>query len=317
MTGQQQVIHLACAADENYAVYCAAMLHSALKSCRPLRIQVHFLHPPELSSLALQRLAQLVEGEGGIFRPVAISPERVRGLHASGIFPSVIWYRVLLPDLLPELDRILYLDCDTLVVDTLAPLWLTDLTGCYVAAVRNLIEPKLATRHHAFGIPPAQTYFNSGMLLFNLELMRQDRCIERLLEHARHYRQRSIWPDQDSLNYALGPKCRLLHPRWNSQNSFFFWPEAREAFGEQTLVEATGTPAILHFEGPEDRKPWHYLNTHPYRARYWQHLRATPFPVPAPAGRNWRNILRRYLPERLFEVLRRIAGIRRVFRQTA
>lgn len=298
------VIHLACAADEKYVVYCAAMLHSALVSCNQQRLEIHFLHPENLPNQTLQRLHTLVEDSGGRLNPIAIGAHLVQELPSTGYFPNIVWYRTLLPQLRPELDRVLYLDCDTLVLDTLLPLWETDLRGFYVAAVQNLIEPALATRHHALGIPPTQTYFNSGVLLMNLDLMRRENCVERLLEHARQYGAKSIWPDQDSLNYVLGPKCFFLHPRWNCQNSFFFWEQAREVFGEALLAEATRYPAILHFEGPADNKPWHYLNKHPHRERYWQHLRSTPFPVPSPEGRTLKNALRRYLPERAYKRLR-------------
>lgn len=300
----QPVIHLACAADEKYAVYCAAMLHSALESCAPLSLEVHFLHPENLSELTLRRLRDLVECTGSKFSPTMIEADAVQDLPGTGYFPKIIWYRSLLPQLKPELDRVLYLDCDTLVLDTLLPLWETDLRGHLVAAVQNLIAPALATRHHALGIPPTQTYFNSGVLLMNLELMRREHCVERLFKHARQYRAKSIWPDQDSLNKVLGTKCHFLHPRWNCQNSFYYWPQAREVFGDVVLAEATRFPAILHFEGPPDTKPWHYLNAHPFREHYWRHLRATPFAVPPMWGRTLKNVLYRYLPQSVYGGLR-------------
>lgn len=309
------VIHLACAADEKYAAYCAAMLHSAIQSCDQQRLEVHFLHPESLSDVTLQRLRTLVETGGGRLHPIAVGSDLARGFPLSGYFPNIVWFRTLLPQLRPELDRILYLDCDTLIVDSLLPLWETDLQTFYVAAVQNLIEPALATRHHALGIPPSQTYFNSGVLLMNLDLMRRDHCVARLLEHARQYGAKSIWPDQDSLNYVLGPKCLFLHPRWNCQNSFYYWAQAREVFGEKTLSEATRSPAILHFEGPQDNKPWHYLNRHPFRERYWHHLRSTPFPAPQPEGRTLKNILRLHLPVGVYECLRSLRRSLKAFRR--
>ena len=272
------------------------MLHSALESCHPIRLEIHLLHPEDLPKQTLQRLQALVEGGGGVFHPSAIGEEAVRNLPDTWYFPKIIWYRSFLPQLRPELDRILYLDCDTLIVDTLQPLWETDLEKFRVAAVLNLIVPELATRHHSLGIPPGQPYFNSGMLLMNLDRMRREHCIEQLFDHAARYAGQSVWPDQDSLNYVLGPECLFVHPRWNCQNSFFYWPQATEAFGEAVLAEATRSPAILHFEGPPETKPWHYLNDHPYRERYWRHLRAIPWPTPSPSGRTLKNILRRYLP---------------------
>jgi lipopolysaccharide biosynthesis glycosyltransferase len=290
------VIHIACAANEKYVGYCAAMLHSAFAKAGGARLEIHFLHPEDLPEASLRRLRDMVEGFGGRFSPAAIDENALAALPRTWYFPRIIWYRILLPELRPGLDRVLYLDCDTLIMDSLLELWQTDLEQFYVAAVQNLIEPRFATRHHSMGIPPGQVYFNSGVLLLNLKLMREQGCVERIYEYAARYGSRSVWPDQDALNHVLGPKCHLLHPRWNCQNSFFFWPQARDVFGEKALAEATRAPAILHFEGPPETKPWHYLNNHPFRAKYWQHFRSTPFPAPPPEGRTARNMLRRYLP---------------------
>lgn len=305
-------IHLACAANERYVPWCSAMLHSALAN-GGARLCVHFLHPEDLPAAALAGLRALVEDGDGNFHPTPIKSQDIDFLPGTWNFPNIIWYRTLLPRLRPELDRILYLDCDTLVLGSLKPLWRTSLDGLYVAAVRNLIEPKLSTRHHALGIPPEQTYFNSGVLLMNLAAIRRDNCPERIFEHARCYHGQSLWPDQDSLNYVLGPRCAFLHPRWNCQNSFFYWPQAVEAFGAQALAEATGSPGILHFEGPPETKPWHYLNRHPYRERFWRHLHATSFRHLRPEGRTFKNMLRLYLPGRLYAGLR---DLRRWMRST-
>lgn len=270
------------------------MLRSVLDHSGVSDVHIHFFHDPALPRSVLDRLRALTGLTHAQLEATAVAPELVKDLHATTDITRPAWYRSFLPNLRPQLDRILYLDCDTLVVDSLRPLWETPLAGLLVAAVRNVIEPKLATRHHALGIPEDQPYFNSGVLLMNLELMRHENCTARIVQHARRHGSELIWADQDSLNYVLGARCHYLHPRWNCQNSLFFWPEARETFGAAVVDEAVQRPAILHFEGPGFAKPWHYLNRHPYRRKYWQHLRATPFPVPPQEGRTLQNMLTRY-----------------------
>jgi lipopolysaccharide biosynthesis glycosyltransferase len=103
---------------------------------------------------------------------------------------------------------------------------------------------------------------------------------------------------------ALAPKCRFVHPRWNCQNSLFFWPEAREVFGDATVDEAIANPAILHFEGPELAKPWHYLCEHPLREQFWTHVRQTPWPDPPIQGRTLKNMARKHLPPGVLTPLR-------------
>jgi lipopolysaccharide biosynthesis glycosyltransferase len=292
-------LHVACAADDNYVAHAAAMLHSVLMNSGGLPVHVHFMHDPALAAGSLRRLRRMVESSGGRFDAIAVAPEEVAGLHVMRETSRPAWYRTFLPALRPQLDRVLYLDCDLIVVDSLRPLWETRLDGHLVAAVQNVIEASLVTRHHALGIPPDQTYFNSGVLLMNLERMRRERSHERVLEHARAHGDKLIWVDQDSLNLVFGSRCLFLHPRWNTQTSMFYWPEAEAVLGKQRVAEALADPAIVHFEGPDLSKPWNYLCKHPYRERYLHHRRGAGWPDPVPERRNWRRGLLRLLPMRV------------------
>lgn len=294
-----RTLHLACAADEKYLPHCAAMLHSALSHLDGLSAEVHFLHEPGLPAAQIGRLRALCESRGAGFDPLAVPNEMIEGLHATRHIARTAWYRTFLPALRPDLDRALYLDCDTLVVNSLKPLWETPLDGVFVAVVRNVIASELATRHHALELPPGQVYFNSGVMLMNLALMREQGCIERIVAHGRRHERKLIWADQDSLNLVYGANCRFLHPRWNCQTSLFLWPEAEGVFGAEVVAEAVSDPAIIHFEGPGPSKPWNYLCKHPYRRRYYEHLTAAGWEAPPEEGRDWRRAAIRLLPMRI------------------
>jgi lipopolysaccharide biosynthesis glycosyltransferase len=291
-------IHVACAADEAYAPHCAAMLHSLISCQRASDVHIHFLHHPRLSSSVIERLRLMVVTLGAEIRFHPIADHTVAGLPEMGRISSVMWYRAFLPELLPNLDRILYLDCDTIVMDDLHLLWETDLDGYLLGAVKNVFERDVAGRAHDLGLAGPEQYFNSGVLLLNLGEWRREDCSRRLLDYARANASRLVWPDQDALNVIMARRWYSLHPRWNSQNSLFYFVHARTVFGDQMVREATQQPGILHFEGGELAKPWHYLCKHPFRQEYYRHLRATPFPVLPPEGRTLRNGMLRLLPMR-------------------
>lgn len=287
-------MHIACAADEAYVGHCAAMLHSLLTQNPNNETSVHFLHAPQFPLAFRQQLQAFVERNGGRITFHAIDDGCVTDLPRAGRLPKVMWYRIFLPDLLPEVDRVLYLDADTLVLDELGPLWHTPMGNAYVAAVSNVFEPQFADRPTQLGLEPAQEYFNSGVLLLNLAAMRAAGCTATLVDYAQH--GELLWPDQDALNVVLGSRRVCLHPRWNCMNSVFLFPQADDVFGAEAVHAAQTRPAIVHFEGPELAKPWHYLSHHPYRKTYAMHRRATPWPNAVIEGRNWRNRLLRPLP---------------------
>ncbi|HZR35111.1 MAG TPA: glycosyltransferase family 8 protein [Nevskia sp.] len=307
-------LHIACAADQRYAAYCAAMLRSLLEVHGGEPLTVHFLHGPDFPSGALEKLRDLVQSRPqAVFRGHVIGAERLAQLPLTPYFGPAMWYRLFLPELLPELDRVLYLDVDTMVVDRLDELWHTPLEGKSVAAAESVVQPALRPRVAELGLPAGQGYFNSGVLLFNLERMRRTGAMARLIELARSQAGTWLWPDQHLLNVVLGPERVPLHPRWNCLNAVWFWRGlAGETYGRAAAAEARARPAILHFEGPGMAKPWHYLCKHPARARWRAHLRRTPFAPPPLLGRNAWAVLIRPLPAALIPYMLRVeARLRR------
>ena len=271
-------IHVAVATDSAYLPWSATLLRSALLQHPDGSLHFHLLHADNLRSEDVDRLREMVDGGGGELDLHAVGSSGVAQLPAVEPFGPVAWLRLKLPDLLPELDRVLYLDADTLVLAPITPLWQTSLDGAPVAAVANVVEPAQHAHVAAIGIADAAQFFNSGVLLMNLDLMRQEDTFKRLASFADAHREQLLWPDQDSLNGVFAGRWLHLHPRWNAQNSLWFWRDwAESVFGAEQVREATSEPAILHFEGPSMRKPWHYLCEHPRRDDYRRILAQTPW----------------------------------------
>ncbi|MBI2382590.1 MAG: glycosyltransferase family 8 protein [Gammaproteobacteria bacterium] len=220
--------------------------------------------------------------------------------------PGIMWYRIFLPELLPEQSRVLYLDADTLVVDSLLPLWDSDLGDCVIGAVTNVLEPQHRQRPAQLGLSDSSGYFNSGVLLMNLDLMRKEDSTRQIVEHAARHGHHLLWPDQDALNVVFAGKRHPLHPRWNCMNSLFHFPYSRDVYGEVQLREAVAAPAILHFEGPGHAKPWHFENRHPFRRQYYRHMRGTGWPMPRPVGLSAIAVLRRLVPAPVRGLLRQM-----------
>ena len=286
--------HLACATEGAYVPHSAAMLHSVLSHTGADRVTVHYMHDPALSRTTLDRLTRLVEGLGGTIEFLPIPDERLAGLPTEGFTLKATWYRIFLPDLLPGVDRILYLDGDLLALESLEELWSTDLTGHTAAAVANVLPHHYAECLNAAGLDPS-SYFNAGVMLMNLEAMREEGSSAALLAYGRERADRLVLRDQDVLNAVLGPSCLSLHPRWNCMNALFVFPWAEEVFGSERLGQARRDPAIRHFEGPFFNKPWHLTGDPEARAVYKAHRSATPWPRYKPDGLTPANITRRLL----------------------
>ncbi|MEQ1438039.1 glycosyltransferase family 8 protein [Fontimonas sp. SYSU GA230001] len=306
------MIHLACIAEGAYLRHTGAMLHSALSQTLPDRCTVHVLHERPIADDERDRLAGVVAGLRGELRWLQLAEDAARGFPDGG-FPRAVWFRVLLPELLPGLERVLYLDSDLIVRQSLVPLWRTDLGGALLGAVTNPLYPfQPPYPQQALGIARPEDYFNSGVLLLDLARMRAEGSARALAQVAAT--RPGLWyPDQDALNLVCRDRWHRLHPRWNAQSTFFELSDRDLPVPAVEAAEARTDPAIVHFIGP--LKPWTYLCRHPLRALYAEHARATPWGVPPLEGRTLRNAVLRQLPmaaiDRWFALERWLARKRR------
>jgi lipopolysaccharide biosynthesis glycosyltransferase len=269
------------------------MLLSALDHRDGADLQIHYLHPPELPRTDREAITAMVAREGGEISFLEVPDEAVAGFPIEGFTLKATWYRVFLPELAPEVDRVVYLDADVLVLDDLGELWRTELGDHLLAAVTNLHQWDHAGRPEAIGLPAGVEYFNAGVLLLDLARMRAEGTSRALRSFAIENAERLDWRDQDALNLVLGRRRLPLHPRWNVMSSILLFPWAGDVFGERAVREARESPAIRHFEGPALNKPWHYLCEHELRERYVQLRERTPWPHVRIEGRTPANVARR------------------------
>lgn len=285
-------LRIACASGAAWAPHCAAMLHSVLTHAPGRSVEVNYLAGPDFATSDEALMAGMVEGLGGSIEFHRIA-ERVATMPTLDHVPTNMWLKIYLPELLPDADRVLCLDVDTIAVDSLVPLWETDLTDSYVAAVTNVFQLDHLGLVAALGIEDPRDYFNSGVMLLNLDLMRRDDCMRRLHELATDPEINLQWADQDALNLVLGPRRLALHPRWNCTNAVLNFEWSQYVFGSPVVSEARRNPAIRHFEGHTYQKPWHLLCDGELHERYAEHRSQTPWPRWRPDGITAPNLLRR------------------------
>jgi lipopolysaccharide biosynthesis glycosyltransferase len=179
-------------------------------------------------------------------------------------YTHAVYNRLLLPDLLPEAQQIVYLDVDLVVRRDISELLDFDLGDAPVAAVRDAFMPTLRSAIPGCGPDPWNgvgdlPYFNSGVMVINADVWRKELIGPRAIEIIRTTKPTLKWLDQDALNILTGGRWVELDRRWNVfsitdqlRNS----APHRGAIGwsarEQGRLERESF--VLHFVGP--RKPW-------------------------------------------------------------
>jgi lipopolysaccharide biosynthesis glycosyltransferase len=195
------------------------------------------------------------------------------------------YYRFLIQDILPDFDKVIYLDSDLIVQDDISKLYGIELGNNLIAAVRdvdylgnlNLKDSgRFAYTKTVLGMDNPYDYFQAGVLVLNTKALRKDIPSSIWLEEAKDTRY--IYNDQDILNARCEGRVTFLDPAWNVMHDGCQRINAACSHAPapvfQEYLDARSHEKIIHYAGAE--KPWNTLNCD--RAlEYWLYARKTPF----------------------------------------
>jgi lipopolysaccharide biosynthesis glycosyltransferase len=190
-------------------------------------------------------------------------------------------YRLRLEELLPaDVERVIYLDTDLVVLDSLAPLWSSGTAAQTTLAVRSGRTPWICGAGglpwKELGLAPDLPYFNAGVLVIPLDRWRSAQVGERALELMR--RRQIPLGDQGALNAVLAGNWEKIDPRWNLAGGHID-PDGSLAWfteGVEVMTAAIAHPAVVHFaRGGSLGRPWQLHCTHPFRDRWFEMLDRT------------------------------------------
>lgn len=263
-------IHLAYMTDRNYLPYVETSIYSAYKNKKLATFyQVHII-AKDFTAADIKEIKRLEKDK----LKINIYPAKPLNLDMShlGRFASfeISLQKLFISEYL-KIDKVLYLDADTLVLDDLSTAYQTDLKNNYVAAVKDGLMYQHPEHIAEIGLAWRGFYFNSGIMLLNLKAIRQDNIIKSALIYFNTHQE--IFGDQDVLNVVFKDKVAPLSYRYNCNSTFF--EEQSAAFLSKFYEEHVPTPpqkvyetaAILHFAG---HKPWTPYFNHSYLKSLWQ-----------------------------------------------
>lgn len=254
------MINLLFSADENYIQHLTVVLHSIYDNNKENRFRIFFFVSG--NTLLHKKLLLTIKELGFEYEIISVDPSDFNIFHTSHHATLANYYRLHLAKLLPaDVQKVIYLDSDIIVKGNLKELWETDIAKYAIGAV----EEKNIHRHAELGIPPQYTYFNSGVMLINVNYFRETGFFEKAKSYYTQNRDNILWWDQDIMNALLYDKTYLLPFKWNLKTDDF----------QTGSPEITREVCIIHFTG--SFKPWHYKNAHPRKDDYFYYLRKTRF----------------------------------------
>lgn len=192
--------------------------------------------------------------------------------------------RLFISSVMPEtLSRVLYLDCDIIVNESLSELWNLDLQGNTIGALMDAFSKQYRAN---IDLEPMDVMFNSGVMLVDLNRWKAKDIEGRLKDFIIKKRGKIQQGDQGALNAVLSKDTYCFEPRFNSVTIYYdfsykelmVYRKPPEFYSEDIIREAVERPVLVHFTTSFlSRRPWIEGCNHRYVNKWLEYKNMTPW----------------------------------------
>lgn len=281
----QKRLSVVYATDDNYAQHVAVSIMSLLKTSNEAIQYDLFLLGNNLSVTNRSKLTSIVKQYNASIQIIDIT--NLQDKLPSDIDVAKLsistYSRLFLADLLPvSIERILYLDCDTLITQDLSALADYPMTDISVYGVEDMMYPEMKVR---IGLKPNDKYINAGVLLINLKRWREISATSRFLTFINKFDGKVPHLDQGVINGVLLDKG-ILPLKYNAQsplyaihryNDLLRFHSLNSYYSPQEVSMARRKPVIIHYTSFFVERPWFKFCLHPQKGLYRSLLKKTPY----------------------------------------
>ena len=288
---QRAAIPIVFIADKNYFSYTTVTIQSIIKCATPSNYyDMIILEDGTINHNDKQRLANIL--------PTNFSVRFFNAKYYMEYYNfESFWHTRLnlmpylkgfIPNILRHYDKALFVDGDLLFLEDAAGLYSTELNGNLLAATRDCIVAYVQSpfwkRKREYcktygNMHNPLNYFNSGVLLLNLKAIRNESdFLNKFILHSQFKHIDRCNHDQDSLNFTLEKRVKILPGKYNFQCNIL-QPENYDFLSydlRNNIEQQKKDICILHFDGDKS-KPWKLIHHSPYSDLWWQYARQTPF----------------------------------------
>lgn len=254
------------AINKDYVQHLSVVMTSIILNNKDEFLNFHVLSA-DLGKKEQEILQRTIRGSSAGINFYSINPEKFSNFKLN--IPHIsreTYFRYALTELLPNIDKVLYLDADVIVKGSIKDLWSLDITDYYMAGVFDTYISDIGYKGK-IGFTNDDLYVNAGVLLFNLDKIRKDGKTEELYRNTVELASDIEYQDQDILNITFKGKVLKLDQKYNYTFRDVV-SNPRKLLREAVIVHLTG-----------DRKPWDYFfaTTNPAEIYYYIYLLRSPF----------------------------------------
>ncbi len=233
------------------------LLYSIQKSNKNEKFDVYVLNR-NLLKKEIKEINKGLDSENFCVHDVKINEEKISDLPVhEARYPLEIYFRIFAVKYLPDnLDRILYLDADTLVINSLNELYNMDFEKNYFIGTTHVRKILHKFNEIRLGIDKDEPYINTGVLLMNLKELRKIKIEEKIKDFLKKNEKKLILPDQDIISTIYGNKIKIVDDlKYNLGDrnlNYYNLNNPKSKIGIKWIRKNT---VIIHYFSRN--KPWH------------------------------------------------------------
>lgn len=238
--------------DRNYVPYLNVMLFSLMHSNPDEHFRV-FLLNNEIEKSDVESSEKILGGSGTL-ELVKINETELDSAPTTDRYPKEIYYRIFAAKYLPkDIDRVLYLDPDLIVNNSIRALYDMDMGNNYFAAASHIGNILHLINEIRLDMGEESPYINSGVMLINLAQLRKEQSFGEVFDYIESHKSKLILPDQDIISGLYGDRIISLDPfKYNMTERLFAF--RFQNGGRTSLKEVSKNAVIIHYCGRN--KPW-------------------------------------------------------------
>lgn len=267
-------IHIVLSSSNEYAPYCATTIVSILQNIDKKRFVYFYIISYDFSPQNIKKFKKLKGKNCSIEFPPFDRRllQQFNEINLPGHVTEMTYARILIPNIIPQVDKAIFIDCDILVRNDISKLYDHPLSDECFAAV-----PDACSEYHAKRLwgEISQLYYNCGVLLINARKLRQINYLSLIEEKCRLRGKNYNICDQDVLNDTFRGKILPLSITWNFHHEKFIKMGLYKPSSMDFYKKVLNNPFLVHYTGAA--KPWYPTSDVVYKKEYLYCYRRTPF----------------------------------------